>query len=95
MLGGPKDRIATLEGQRIGEMNLKRDLLRRIKMLEHVLRQERAARTGDAVPTAGAAGYSPGAAAVMTGSDGEAAGAPKARVGGKKIKEGASRRASC
>eukprot|EP00041_Stephanoeca_diplocostata_P025301 m.659051 g.659051 ORF g.659051 m.659051 type:complete len:654 (-) comp22721_c0_seq7:1665-3626(-) len=34
-------RIAFLEGQRLGEANLKRDLLRRIKMLEHALRTER------------------------------------------------------
>eukprot|EP00039_Didymoeca_costata_P026269 m.15462 g.15462 ORF g.15462 m.15462 type:complete len:672 (+) comp5410_c0_seq1:143-2158(+) len=42
-----KARIAFLEGQRMGETNLKRDLLRRIKMLEHVIRQERADRAGE------------------------------------------------
>ena len=40
-------RIAFLEGQRMGEANLKRDLLRRIKMLEHMLQKERA-KTGSA-----------------------------------------------
>jgi len=34
-------RIGALEGQRKGEVALKRDLLRRIKMLEYALRQER------------------------------------------------------
>mmetsp|Transcript_35765 Transcript_35765/g.93546 ORF Transcript_35765/g.93546 Transcript_35765/m.93546 type:complete len:667 (+) Transcript_35765:182-2182(+) len=35
-------RIAFLEGQRLGEANLKRDLIRRIKMLEVALQSERA-----------------------------------------------------
>lgn len=39
-------RIAFLEGQRMGEANLKRDLMRRIKMLEHALQQERAKSSG-------------------------------------------------
>ncbi len=34
-------RIAFLEGQRQGEANLKRDLMRRIKMLEYALQRER------------------------------------------------------
>lgn len=35
-------KIAFLEGERKGQENLKRDLIRRIKMLEYALRQERA-----------------------------------------------------
>ena len=35
-------RIAFLQGERKGQENLKKDLVRRIKMLEHALRQERA-----------------------------------------------------
>ncbi|CAG0902415.1 unnamed protein product [Cyprideis torosa] len=35
-------RIAFLEGERKGQINLKNDLVRRIKMLEYALRQERA-----------------------------------------------------
>lgn len=35
-------RIAFLQGERKGQENLKRDLVRRIKMLEHALKQERA-----------------------------------------------------
>ncbi len=34
-------RIAFLEGERRGQENLKRDLVRRIKMLEYALKQER------------------------------------------------------
>ena len=34
-------RIAFLQGERKGQENLKKDLIRRIKMLEFVLRQER------------------------------------------------------
>jgi striatin 1/3/4 len=34
-------RVAFLEGQRQGEANLKRDLMRRIKMLEFALQRER------------------------------------------------------
>lgn len=43
-------RIAFLEGQRAGDVNVKRDLLRRIKMLEHVLRKERAQTAGKPAP---------------------------------------------
>ena len=35
-------RIAFLQGERKGQENLKQDLVRRIKMLEHALKQERA-----------------------------------------------------
>lgn len=35
-------RIALLQGERKGQENLKNDLVRRIKMLEYCLRQERA-----------------------------------------------------
>ena len=35
-------RIAFLQGERKGQENLKKDLVRRIKMLEHALKQERA-----------------------------------------------------
>lgn len=35
-------RIALLQGERKGQENLKNDLIRRIKMLEYCLRQERA-----------------------------------------------------
>lgn len=34
-------KIAFLQGERKGQENLKRDLLRRIKMLEYALKQER------------------------------------------------------
>ena len=34
-------KIAFLQGERTGQENLKRDLIRRIKMLEFALRQER------------------------------------------------------
>jgi len=34
-------RIAFLQGERKGQENLKRDLVRRIKMLEFALKQER------------------------------------------------------
>ncbi|XP_062502124.1 striatin-like isoform X2 [Corticium candelabrum] len=37
-----KTKIAFLQGERKGQENLKRDLLRRIKMLEYALKQERA-----------------------------------------------------
>jgi striatin 1/3/4 len=37
----PQARIALLEGQRRSAENLKVDLLRRVKMLEYALRQER------------------------------------------------------
>ncbi|CAK9786454.1 WD40 repeat-like protein [Cutaneotrichosporon oleaginosum] len=47
-------RIAMLEGQRRSAENLKVDLLRRVKMLEHALRQERAHKAGGRA-TAGAA----------------------------------------
>jgi striatin 1/3/4 len=36
-----KSKIAFLQGERKGQENLKRDLLRRIKMLEYALKQER------------------------------------------------------
>uniref|UniRef100_UPI0003F479CE Striatin-3 n=1 Tax=Homo sapiens TaxID=9606 RepID=UPI0003F479CE len=35
-------RIAMLQGERKGQENLKKDLVRRIKMLEMALKQERA-----------------------------------------------------
>uniref|UniRef100_A0A8C4PY49 Striatin N-terminal domain-containing protein n=1 Tax=Eptatretus burgeri TaxID=7764 RepID=A0A8C4PY49_EPTBU len=35
-------RIAFLQGERKGQENLKKDLVRRIKMLEYALKQERA-----------------------------------------------------
>jgi striatin 1/3/4 len=41
-------RIAMLEGQRRSAENLKVDLLRRVKMLEHALRQERFVIPADA-----------------------------------------------
>lgn len=40
-------RIALLEGQRKSAENLKVDLLRRVKMLEYALRQERSVRSLD------------------------------------------------
>ena len=42
-------RIAFLQGERKGQENLKTDLVRRIKMLEYALKQERAkyAKVGD------------------------------------------------
>lgn len=39
---GPGARIAFLQGERKGQENLKKDLVRRIKMLEYALKQERA-----------------------------------------------------
>jgi hypothetical protein len=36
-----KARIAFLQGERKGQENLKKDLVRRIKMLEYALKQER------------------------------------------------------
>lgn len=36
-----KARIAFLQGERKGQENLKNDLVRRIKMLEYALKQER------------------------------------------------------
>ena len=39
-------RIALLEGQRRSAENLKLDLLRRVKMLEYALRQERSVSSG-------------------------------------------------
>lgn len=38
-------KIAFLEGERRGQENLKRDLVRRIKMLEYALKQERYYKT--------------------------------------------------
>lgn len=37
----PQARIAFLQGERKGQENLKNDLVRRIKMLEYALKQER------------------------------------------------------
>ncbi len=37
--------IAFLQGERRGQENLKKDLVRRIKMLEYALKQERSAHT--------------------------------------------------
>uniref|UniRef100_A0A3Q1G0M0 Striatin, calmodulin binding protein 3 n=1 Tax=Acanthochromis polyacanthus TaxID=80966 RepID=A0A3Q1G0M0_9TELE len=39
---GASARIAFLQGERKGQENLKNDLVRRIKMLEYALKQERA-----------------------------------------------------
>lgn len=44
-------RISFLEGQRLGEANLKRDLLRRIKMLEAALQRERGGDGAASAPT--------------------------------------------
>lgn len=37
----PQAQIAFLQGERRGQENLKKDLVRRIKMLEYALKQER------------------------------------------------------
>lgn len=71
-------RVAALEGQRLADVNLKRDLLRRIKMLEHVLRTERAERQAGSGSELATPPFVPTPASVQ----------PVTSVGGKKIKEG-------
>ena len=39
--------MAFLQGERRGQENLKRDMIRRIKMLEYALKQERYGCTGN------------------------------------------------
>ncbi|WOO85636.1 Striatin-3 [Vanrija pseudolonga] len=56
-------RIALLEGQRRSAENLKVDLLRRVKMLEFALRQERTKATGR--PTSGTAALPPSRLAAL------------------------------
>ncbi|TXT04838.1 hypothetical protein VHUM_03921 [Vanrija humicola] len=60
-------RIALLEGQRRSAENLKVDLLRRVKMLEFALRQERTKATGR--PTSGTAALPPSRLAALKDED--------------------------
>lgn len=47
----PQAQVAFLQGERKGQENLKTDLVRRIKMLEYALKQERCARVPLALPS--------------------------------------------
>eukprot|EP01137_Pigoraptor_chileana_P033341 Opistho-2@24065 len=72
-------RVAILEGERRGHDNLKRDLVRRIKMLEYALRQERAKHAGAIGGTAAPAVAPPAtSAAPLTAAADESASRTKA-----------------
>ena len=76
-------RIALLEGERRSAENLKMDMLRRVKMLEFALKQERAKSLAGAGRTAGMGGGLGGLAGKTGGETGE-----KKDVGGDSPKNG-------